>query len=91
MVVWTRRRINNIAKQNDFSNIGASKMEIGLFGGRGDGEHNGVRFMEVSNLVVVQDNFVLDQHHVTNMIPQSNMNSKYTDGAREFSLRKQDM
>ena len=40
-------------------NNGAREMEFGSFDGGGDGERDGIVFVEISNIFTMEDNFFL--------------------------------
>ena len=54
VVSW---RINNIVKWANSANNGAREMEFGSHDGGEDGEHNGAGFVEISNILMMQDSF----------------------------------
>ena len=51
-------------KQHRFSNHGAREMELSSLDGGTGGEHNGEGFVEISNMIAMQNMFSLEQKPV---------------------------
>ncbi len=64
----TSGRINNIAKESNFSNNVTGKMECGWLYGEVDGEHNVIGMVKIFKIFAKHIAFFLELSHLTELI-----------------------